>query len=126
MASLLFPERLPENLGLHLGFSVHALESAIYLLKLLHPSYKESVHAAVSHPPLVERSAAHTVFAAKFRYGNAVFGLLQDAQDLAVVVARGLHVKYSRPDLREDFTFRNNLFSGVVVYVLQQSMRKFC
>ncbi len=112
MASLLFSERLPEHLGLHLGFGVHALESAVFLLKLLHPSHEGGVHAAVFRPPLVERGAAHAVFAAKFRHGNAVFGLLQDAQDLAVGVAGRLHVKSPRPGLRENSTFQNNLFSG--------------
>ena len=52
------------------------------------------------------------MFAAKFRHVNAVFGLLQDAQDLVVGVAGRLHVKSPRPGLRENSTFQNQLFPG--------------
>lgn len=80
MAWLLFFERLPENLGLHPGFGVHALEVAVFLLKLLRSGHEGGVHAAAFRPPFVERGAAQAVFAAKSRPGNTVFGLLQDAR----------------------------------------------
>ena len=102
---LTFSERLPEYLGLHLGFGLHALESAVFLLKLLHTSHEGGVHAAVFCPPLVERGADLALFAAKLRHDKAILGPLQDARNLAVGVAGHLHVKSHRQGLRESSTF---------------------
>lgn len=57
-----------------LDIGVYLFQAGASPFKLFHPRYKRSVQAAKFCPPLVKRSTAHDVFAAKLSYGNFFFG----------------------------------------------------
>ena len=84
MALPLFCERLSDNFVFETLVGTHFLQAAVLVFELLHAGHQGCIHAAEFGAPLVERSIADAVFAAKLRNRAAGFVLLQDGDDLAV------------------------------------------
>lgn len=79
MASPFFCHRLLEDLGFEPFLGIHLFETPVLVLKLLQAGHQRRIHAAIFGAPLVERRAAHAVFATQLGHRRTGFGLLENA-----------------------------------------------
>lgn len=84
MALQLSLQRFLADLRFDALFSIHLLELTIFIFQLFQARHQGCIHAAEFGSPFVKAGTAHTVFMTQLRNRNAVLGLLQDRQDLAV------------------------------------------
>lgn len=61
---------------------IHALQPPVLLGDRLHLAAQAGVHAAILGAPLLDRGAAHAVFAARLGNRRTVLHLPQDTHDL--------------------------------------------
>lgn len=84
MALPLFCHGFLDDLGLEPFLGIHFLQAPVLFLKFLHAGHQGRVHAPKLGPPLVERGIADGVLPAQIRDWRPGFGLIQDADDLAI------------------------------------------